>query len=86
MRVSPLATVSLMVDQKEQYSKRGLAVEFVGLGEKREWIANGQCQLTCISPEALLCDLYWREVLRSSTWQRNLVALVMDEAHCVPKW
>ena len=68
--VSPL--ISLMVDQKEQYSKRGLAVDFVGSGEERERIANGQCQLVCISPEALLCNLYWREVLRKFNLAKKL--------------
>ena len=80
--------ISLMVDQKEQYRKRGLAVEYIGSGEERaqERVSNGLCQLVYISPEALLCNLYWREILRSSTWQKNLVAFVVDEAHCVPKW
>lgn len=83
--ISPL--VSLMVNQKEKFASKGLAVEYVGSGvEAHDRIMQGQCQLVYISPEALLCNLYWREILRSEVWQLNLVALVVDEAHCVQKW
>ncbi len=39
-----------------------------------------------MSPEALLCDDRWRDMLVSPVYQENLVALIVDEAHCVKKW
>ena len=39
-----------------------------------------------MSPESLLCVLKWREMFRSTVYQNNLIAIVVDEAHCVEKW
>ena len=36
-----------------------------------------------ITPEVVICNPYWRELLRTDAYQKNLVALVVDEAHCV---
>ena len=86
--VSPL--VSLMQDQKDKFAPRGLVTEFVGEGLASsgalERIDKGMCQLVYITPESLLCNLHWRELLRTKIYQENLVALVVDEAHCVKKW
>ena len=84
--ISPL--VSLMQDQREKFSPRGLTVDYVGSSDEgaHERIKQGMCQLVYVSPEALLCCLHWRELLRTELWQKNLVALVVDEAHCVQKW
>ena len=38
-----------------------------------------------ISPEQLLTNLQWQEMLCSEVYQRNLVAFVVDEAHTVSK-
>ena len=85
--VSPL--LSLMQDQKGKFTPRGLVTEFVGEGQSRlqlEKVDAGLCQLVYISPESLLYNQHWRELLRTTVYQRNLVALVVDEAHCVKKW
>ena len=37
-------------------------------------------------PEALLTNETWRDMLLSAVYQENLMALVVDEAHCVKKW
>ena len=39
-----------------------------------------------ISPESILRQLIWREMLRNEVYQENLVAFVIDEAHCMEKW
>jgi len=49
-------------------------------------VSDGRYQVVFLSPEALLTDRYWREVLQSQTYQSNLVAFVVDEAHCIRKW
>jgi len=39
-----------------------------------------------MSPEAMVTDVKWGDILQSPVFQDNLVALVIDEAHCVKKW
>ena len=46
-------------------------------------IRNGQYQILFISPELLLVNLTWRDMIRSYTYMHNLVAFVVDEVHCV---
>ena len=38
------------------------------------------------SPEALLQSVKWRKLLLDPNLVNNLVALVIDEAHCIVKW
>lgn len=49
-------------------------------------ILEGEYQLVFISPEAVLSRRKWRKMLLSHVYQNNLIALVIDEAHCVKKW
>lgn len=49
-------------------------------------VAAGHYQLVYLSLESLLCVLHWREMFRSAAYQRNFIAVVIDEAHCVEKW
>ena len=48
-------------------------------------ICRGEYQLIYMymSPEVLL---RWRDMLLTPTYAKNLIALVVDEAHCVKKW
>ena len=39
-----------------------------------------------MSPEALITDERWRDMLLSPVYSEHLVGLVVDEAHCVKKW
>lgn len=86
--VSPL--ISLMKDQVSKYQERGMKCAFVGEEQAdavvKAGVTTGQYQLVYMSPESLLCVLQWREMLRSEIYQRNLVGVVVDEAHCVEKW
>ncbi len=49
-------------------------------------VIQGAYQLVFLSPESLLRNLQWRDMLRTATYQTHLVGLVIDEAHCVTKW
>ena len=49
-------------------------------------IVAGHYQLVYVSPEHLLRDLEIREMFRSEVYTNNLVALVVDEAHCIDTW
>ena len=46
-----------------------------GMGESSYYIR--------ISPESLLTNLEWREMLQSEVYRE---AFVIDEAHCVKQW
>ena len=39
-----------------------------------------------LSPEALLGCKHWQEMLLTRKYKDDLVALVVDEAHCVKTW
>uniref|UniRef100_A0A1X7TS72 DNA 3'-5' helicase n=1 Tax=Amphimedon queenslandica TaxID=400682 RepID=A0A1X7TS72_AMPQE len=51
--------------------------------ERSRKILEGEYQLVFISPEALLSRRKWRKMLLTDVYQNNLIALVIDEAHCV---
>ncbi len=83
---------SIMTDQYERFTQHGVTVQVAG-GTKDEDeddnldnVRDGKAQLIYISPEALLTNLHWRELLRSQVYQENLVAFAVDEAHTVKKW
>ena len=79
-----------MVDQCNLFSWVGLRVEFVRSCQDDHdalvQVHDGEAQLVYISPEQLLVNLQWQEMLRSEVYQRNFVAFVVDEAHTVSKW
>ena len=52
----------------------------------QDLVMCGEAQLLYMSPETLLTDKEWRDILESPIVQDNLVALVVDEAHCIKKW
>ena len=86
--ISPLT--ALMLDQRNKYTLRGLATEFVGEAqddpEVLRNVQEGKYQLMYVSPESIIGDTRWREMLHTQVYQENLVAFVVDEAHCVKKW
>ena len=43
------------------------------------------CRLLFTSPEAILCSA-WRESVQSKDVTERVVAVAIDEAHCVSKW
>ena len=87
--VSPL--IALMKDQMNAMNRRSVRAVYIGdldanvLNTTTE-ISEGKYQLVFVSPEALLTDLNWRDMLMNPVYQENLVAFVVDEAHCVTKW
>ena len=86
--VSPLT--ALMLDQKQKFSQQALTVNYVGEAQQDEnamaSIMKGEVQLVYMSPESLLCNLRIRRMFCNSIYQNNLVAFVVDEAHCVKMW
>ena len=49
-------------------------------------VLKGKIQLVYISPESLLENDCFRAMLLTDFYQKNLRALVVDEAHCVKLW
>ena len=86
--VSPLT--ALMADQRGKFTTKRIVAEFVGELQQdidaMENVRTGQCQLVYISPESILRNPQWREILLTSVYKENLVGLVIDEAHCITKW
>ena len=48
-------------------------------------IAEGKYQFVYISPEMLLTDQQWRDMIVTPVYKQNLIAFVV-EAHCVKTW
>ena len=79
-----------MMDQREKYSPKGLVTEYVG-GEQidssvKEQVLNGEVQLVFITPESLIRNPDYRKMLLSPPYANKVVAVVVDEAHCVKLW
>lgn len=86
--ISPLT--SIMMDQSSKFSVKGLVTEFVGEAQDNvevvKKVLNGDVQLLFISPESLICNELYRNMLISKNYKERMVALAVDEAHCVKTW
>ena len=79
-----------MVDQHAKFSPRGLKTDFVGEAQSDEGaekrVLRGESQLVYISPENLINNTSYRRMLLRQAYKDNLVAMVIDEAHCIQTW
>ena len=79
-----------MMEQRSKFSVKGVSSEFVGKlqqdVEAMRGVKSGTFQLLYISPESLLQNPQWRDMLSSRIYQKNIVALLVDEAHCNTQW
>ena len=79
-----------MLEQRNKFTMQGVSCEFVGeLLQDVESMTNvrkGLVQLLFISPESLLSNPRWREMLLLPVYQEKVVALMVDEAHCIAMW
>ncbi len=46
----------------------------------------GYYHIVFAHPESFISCKYGRDLLQSQTYQRNVVAIVIDEAHCILEW
>lgn len=80
-----------MVNQVVTLKSYGVSAAIVshGQGIQKDVIAsdehNAKYSLLFCSPEALVSSK-WREILQQSHIHDRIVAIVVDEAHCVSKW
>ena len=67
---------------------KGMNAVYVGdvSHDEEDSVCSGKYELVFLSPEAVLRNMTWRGMLENQIYQENLVAFVVDEAHCVKKW
>ncbi len=90
--VSPL--VSLMIDQVRGLNSRGVSAAILSSnkGIDKDIVAtardvySGKYRLLYTAPEAVVEDHSWRMLLLEPPLSSSLVAIAVDEAHCVYKW
>ena len=87
--ISPL--VALMIDQVKTLRKKGVSCSIVTSsgGIEKEMLATDSSlssdSLLFCTPEALVRSK-WRHAVEDIKVSGRIVALVIDEAHCVSKW
>ena len=91
--VSPL--VSLMIDQVSSLRSQDIHVAAILSGNRgvdpkftatNEDILQGKFSLLYSSPEAIIGVERWRQMLLEKPLSEQIVAVIVDEAHCVCKW
>lgn len=86
--ISPLT--SIMMDQQEKFMWQGIKTEFVGEAQTdpivNQKVLGGDLQLLYISPENLLNNKRFRSMLLRKEYKERLIALAVDEAHCIKTW
>ena len=87
--VSPL--ISIMKDQVDSLTSKGVSSIYVtknmdNSDQVERRLYEGRYQVIFFSPEAIVCDDTWRDMVQSKVYRDNLVAFVIDEAHLVKKW
>ncbi len=89
--VSPLK--ALIKDQIRRFRYVGIKCGCVGVDlhvDREEdhilLLKTGGYQLLYTTPETLINSPSWREMIRSDIYTTNLVAYVVDEAHCIDEW
>jgi len=49
-------------------------------------VLEGKCQIVFFTPEMLILNQQWRNLLSTEVYYHRLRALVVDEAHTIKKW
>ena len=78
-----------MKDQVASLTQKGITAMHIVEEMKEETVEavhEGRFQVLFFSPEILLTDEVWRDMLLTPTYTQNVVGFVVDEAHCVKKW
>ena len=81
---------ALMIDQKRRYLEMGISAEFLGRGQDDpaalQNVLTGKFQVVLMSPELIINKEEVRTVVQSKHFEDNLMAVVIDEAHCITDW
>jgi bloom syndrome protein len=71
-------------DAFDENTEDVLDVDFSRCEEKM--LRDGHYHIVFAHPETLISTKYGRELLLSETYQQHVVAIVVDEAHCIVDW
>ncbi|KAF8833152.1 P-loop containing nucleoside triphosphate hydrolase protein, partial [Paxillus ammoniavirescens] len=86
--ISPLK--ALQRDQRRRFRKMGVsAIDVNGdtwSPQMRKDLEDHKYQAILLGPEMCLEHEGFRDLFKSSSFTKNLVALVIDEAHCISQW
>ncbi len=75
--------------QVASLSQRGLSIAAINSNtseDVKQGVYNGKYSLVFFTPELLLQERRWRELITSSVYMQRIKAFIVDEAHCVKKW
>ena len=71
-------------------SEKGLPSAYATAEQKNEevlkGIRDGIYKLVFFTPEMLLLNKCWRQLLMTQVYSENLRAVIVDEAHTIKKW
>ena len=97
----PYGLSALMADQLSSLTKRGQSSAIVSSmrdsGERADDslifegmteadVRAGRASILLAHPEVIVSNKACRELLLSEVYQRNVVCVVADEAHCIVDW
>ena len=82
--VAPL--VGIMKEQVDHLSKLGYKAILIEADTAIEAVARGYYNFVFGSPEILVGDPKWRDVIKSSNLSERLRLVVVDEAHTIVHW
>ena len=86
--ISPLTAI--MQEQAQRFSEAGIESGFIGEAQKdpvvRRKVLKGELDLVYISPENIICNSRYRNMMLKPQYKDRLIAVVVDEAHCVKTW
>ena len=88
--ISPL--VSLMIDQVTSLKERGMTADILSghSAVNAEFTVTpsriNEYSFVFSCPEAIICVGKQREMLMNASLSERIVAVAVDEAHCVSKW
>ncbi|XP_062582870.1 uncharacterized protein LOC134244624 [Saccostrea cucullata] len=77
---------SIMSEQIERLNRLGYRAVQVSNDTDKQAVMNGYFQFVLGSPELLVGDDKWREVLRNPIFTSKHQLIVVDEAHTVIQW
>ena len=79
-----------MMDQKATFTPKDIVAEIMGEEQTDEncvrSVITGSAQLVYVSLESLICNHIFRNMIMSPIYKEELVAFIIDEAHCVKSW
>ena len=84
LSLSGIRAAVLSVKVGSDDSEENIQIDFSLCEEDK--LRNGYYHIVFAHPESLISSKYGRDLLLSKTYKENVVAIVVDEAHCILDW